>query len=146
MPKINKNLYEFSVGNVTYRAAFHHEHMRRDGGPIRVGTVKAQHITTCVFGTPERIELGTVAVGMATCSVKDQYNRPYGLRTSFERALLAAGKVNFSYVKERVTSKDGSVRNLSRIVFHSDEDRINYGKFVGALFQSMQSEEYGKAA
>ena len=137
--KIGKNAYEFELDGTVYRTVFEHKHMRREEGPIRVGTVKAQHVTTCVFGTRQQMMQGLgAAIGISTCSVKDQYSRSYGLRTAFERALLVAGIVKFDYVKLKPGAR-------ASVVFSTNEDRHIYGKFVGAFFNSMK-EDYGAAA
>lgn len=152
--KIGKNLYEFEVDGVAYRALFEHTHaptqdvLGLDGEtkrvvvqPIRIGrSVKAQHVTTCLFGTKEQMAgdfTFGAHIGIAVCSVKDTYRRLVGMKYAFERALSLSG-IHFESVKQT----DGQ-RELR---FGSVVDRTQYGKFMRALFGDMHANGAKRAA
>jgi hypothetical protein len=159
--KIRRNTYEFACENQLFRVIFNHQHMpeveppieKRDKigvmvkaemsdanelsvryyRPLRVGTIKAQHITTCLFGPAAQVagDNGAMSatVGVATCSVRDEYSRLEGMKKAFERCLLAHG-VEFTYEKD--------AKGKRQIKFPSSYHRERYGKFMKAFFAALR--------
>lgn len=101
-----RNVVEFDAMGHSYVAVFSHEHCEEErngtrvfrGGvqqptrvvtPIRIGTLKLRHVTTCeLFRSGVEASIST---GRSFCSVKDIYNWRRGIRNSFVNALAELG-------------------------------------------------------